>query len=120
MRARLVAHFLPKFDNQSEDVRLTGGHPDACRCLLVSKKHSGSLVMAPPFYSKNGCANKYSRLGELILREHFRAVWPDERPDEREVRREHRGVIGANGAHGSLPPAQRRVGRTRADERDAR
>ncbi|EOD13585.1 hypothetical protein EMIHUDRAFT_437134, partial [Emiliania huxleyi CCMP1516] len=32
--------------------------------------------MAPPFYSKNGTANKYSRLGERLLREHFSAVWP--------------------------------------------
>lgn len=32
--------------------------------------------MAPPFYSKNGSANRYSRMGEILLRRHFAAVWP--------------------------------------------
>ena len=70
--------FLPKFDNQAEETRLTG---DAtclaeAKCLAVTKKHSGHLVMAPPFYSKNGCANRYSRMGELLLRTHFGAAFP--------------------------------------------
>ena len=43
----------------------------------VSKKHSGHLVMCPPFYSKNGSANAFSRMGELLLRGHFEAVWPE-------------------------------------------
>jgi hypothetical protein len=78
-RCRVSSHFLPKFDNQSEGARLTSDPAAAgARCLAVSKKHSGHLVMAPPFYSKNGVANKFSRLGELLLREHFRTVWPDE------------------------------------------
>ena len=74
---RLSSHFFSKFDNQSEGVRLSSAPAAAgARCLAVSKKHSGHLVMAPPFYSKNGTANKYSRLGERLLREHFSAVWP--------------------------------------------
>lgn len=78
-RCRVSSHFLPKFDNQSEGARLTSDPAAAgARSLAVSKKHSGHLVMAPPFYSKNGVANKFSRLGELLLREHFRTVWPDE------------------------------------------
>ena len=75
---RIHAHFLPKFDNQSESARLT--KEPACaaeaRCLAVTKKHSGHLVMCPPFYSKNGSANRYSRAGEMLLREHFDAVFP--------------------------------------------
>ena len=56
---RLSSHFFPKFDNQSEGVRLSSAPAAAgARCLAVSKKHSGHLVMAPPFYSKNGTANK--------------------------------------------------------------
>ena len=77
--ARIHAHFLPKFDNQDEAHLLT--RDAACeaggaRCLAVTKKHSGHLVMAPPFYSKNGCANRYSRMGELLLRAHFDATFP--------------------------------------------
>ncbi|KOO21502.1 RNA ligase [Chrysochromulina tobinii] len=74
---RLKAHFFPKFDNQSEGARLK--HDPNCvdaKCLAVTKKHSGHLVMAPPFYSKNGCANRYSRMGALLLRAHFVAVFP--------------------------------------------
>jgi hypothetical protein len=73
---RYFAHFLPKFDNLSEE-RLVGPLVDAdpSAFLVVSKKHSGSLVMAPPFFSKNGCGNVYSRMGAVVLREHFRAVW---------------------------------------------
>lgn len=76
---RIIAHFLTKFNNQDKD-SLLSERPSAvgARCLLVSKKHSGHLVMAPPFYSKNGVGNSYSRLGELLLRQHFSAVWPDD------------------------------------------
>ena len=79
MRPRLFAHFLPKFDNEGTESRLAH-HPDAqahANCLAVSKKHSGHLVMCPPFYSKNGSGNSYSRIGELLLRRHFAAVWPE-------------------------------------------
>ena len=51
---------------------------DARRVLCVSKKHSGSLVMAPPFYAKNSTANAFSRLPALLLRDHFRAVFAEE------------------------------------------
>ena len=34
--------------------------------------------MAPPFYSKNGCANRFSRMGQILLRAHFDCVWPGE------------------------------------------
>ncbi|KAL1500123.1 hypothetical protein AB1Y20_012796 [Prymnesium parvum] len=78
-RARLVAHFLPKFDNENAASRLSDkARAAGASCLIVSKKHSGSLVMAPPFYSKNGCANKYSRMGAIALRAHFAAVWEAE------------------------------------------
>ena len=66
--ARLLCHFLPKFDNQAEGRRLCDDPIPEARCLSVSKKHSGHLVMCPPFYSKNGSANPYSRMGELLLR----------------------------------------------------
>ena len=29
------------------------------------------MVMAPPFYSKNGSANRYSRMGALLLQQHL-------------------------------------------------
>ena len=77
-RARLLAHFLPKFDNQSDTARLSVGAACAgASCLAVSKKHSGHLVMGPPFFSKNGVGNHYSRIGAILTREHFGAVWPD-------------------------------------------
>ena len=79
VRPRLFAHFLPKFDNEGAESRLAH-HPDAqahANCLAVTKKHSGHLVMCPPFYSKNGSGNSYSRIGELLLRRHFAAVWPE-------------------------------------------
>ena len=77
MPARCSAHFLPKFDNAGDEARLAGDASlaGAARCLAVSKKHSGHLVMCPPFYSKNGCGNAHSRMGEVLLRAHFRAAW---------------------------------------------
>ncbi|KAK3280814.1 hypothetical protein CYMTET_11367 [Cymbomonas tetramitiformis] len=86
LNASLFAHFFPKFDNQKEDTRITPGLERAMRevastgeiLLAVTKKHSGSLVMAPPFYSKNGCGNMYSRMASVVLYEHFKAVWEDE------------------------------------------
>ena len=75
-RARTTTHFLPKFQNASEDARLTsavgGVAGDGMMC--VSKKHSGSLVMAPPFYAKNSTGNSFSRLAALLLQDHFVAV----------------------------------------------
>ena len=93
-----AAHFLTKFENQSADKRLSpllqanppassssssSPPPTASRCLMVSKKHSGSLLMAPPFYSKNATANKFSRLGAVTMHAYMCAVWdePKERPD---------------------------------------
>jgi len=81
--ARTTTHFLPKFDNQNEDQRLAwmihgAASEVASGILYVSKKHSGSLVMAPPFYSKNGTGNIYSRTGAVVLFEYFQAVWPGE------------------------------------------
>ena len=86
------AHFLPKFANQASTGRISPSFDpalssksnpadsvakDARRQLIaVSKKHSGSLVMGPPFYSKNGTANKYSRCGAWLLLRHFHTVWP--------------------------------------------
>lgn len=77
-RASYFKHFLPKFDNQSTSA-LLGGTVDAAAdgCLMVSKKHSGSLVMAPPFFSKNGTGNEFSRMGAFLVREYFRVVWSD-------------------------------------------
>ena len=82
-----AAHFLTKFENQSEDKRL---HPllmatsssslsstGSATCLMVSKKHSGSLLMAPPFYSKNATANKFSRLGAITMHAYMCAVWDE-------------------------------------------
>jgi len=36
--------------------------------------------MAPPFYSKNGVGNRFSRAGALLLSSHFAAVFPDSPP----------------------------------------
>jgi hypothetical protein len=81
---RFFAHFLPKFENQG-DTRLLGPlvdeQPSAFLC--VAKKHSGSLVMCPPFFSKNDAGNKFSRMGALVLRSHFEAVWQSSPADTR-------------------------------------
>mmetsp|Transcript_20022 Transcript_20022/g.43266 ORF Transcript_20022/g.43266 Transcript_20022/m.43266 type:complete len:1095 (-) Transcript_20022:608-3892(-) len=74
-----TTNFLPKFDNQNEDKKLAGlMSSDQGTILYVSKKHSGSLLMAPPFYSKNGTGNEFSRVGCVLLYEYFEAVWPGE------------------------------------------
>lgn len=82
---RCSANFLPKFNNQSDGERLAPGLEALGDrgCLLVSKKHSGSLLMAPPFYSKNGVANDFSRLGARVLLEYMCAAWgePTDRPE---------------------------------------
>eukprot|EP00514_Thraustochytrium_sp_LLF1b_P006370 CAMPEP_0184539334 /NCGR_PEP_ID=MMETSP0198_2-20121128/18081_1 /TAXON_ID=1112570 /ORGANISM="Thraustochytrium sp., Strain LLF1b" /LENGTH=1083 /DNA_ID=CAMNT_0026932863 /DNA_START=62 /DNA_END=3313 /DNA_ORIENTATION=+ len=80
---RATSHFLPKFDNQNEDKRLahvlsSTSLPKGRGILYVSKKHSGSLVMAPPFYSKNATGNSFSRVGAVVLFDYFEAVWPGE------------------------------------------
>jgi len=83
---RLSTHFLTKFENQNQNTLLSpifahtntksnGKGPS--KCLLVSKKHSGSLLMAPPFYSKNSTANKFSRMGSIVMRDYMCAVWGD-------------------------------------------
>jgi len=90
--AQTTTHFLPKFDNQNADKRLgwllhgaeakeetkSADIDGASGILCVSKKHSGSLVMAPPFYSKNGTGNIFSRVGCVVLYEYFQTVWPNE------------------------------------------
>eukprot|EP00629_Pelagomonadales_sp_RCC1024_P007005 CAMPEP_0119285574 /NCGR_PEP_ID=MMETSP1329-20130426/32460_1 /TAXON_ID=114041 /ORGANISM="Genus nov. species nov., Strain RCC1024" /LENGTH=233 /DNA_ID=CAMNT_0007286285 /DNA_START=136 /DNA_END=834 /DNA_ORIENTATION=- len=75
-RARVTTHFLPKFENAAESKRVTDGTAKTA-LVCVSKKHSGSLVMAPPFYAKNSTGNAFSRLAALLLRDHFRAVFDD-------------------------------------------
>ena len=57
------------------DASLGAGTPvhERAQVLAVSKKHSGSLLMAPPFYSKNGVGNRFSRMGAVILKEYV--VW---------------------------------------------
>ena len=52
--ARISTHFLPKFDNENEAKasRLVSRASSTAQSLAISKKHSGHLVMAPPFYSK--------------------------------------------------------------------
>ena len=52
---RIHANFLPKFDNQAESARLTRDPATAgARCLAVTKKHSGHLVMCPPSIQRTG------------------------------------------------------------------
>ena len=84
-----AAHFLTKFENQGEDKRLSpllasraNGSSRGERCLMVSKKHSGSLLMAPPFYSKNATANKFARLGAITMHAYMCGAWnePRDRP----------------------------------------
>jgi len=75
LHADTTTNFLPKFDNQSDNKRLAQVVGEK-GVLYVSKKHSGSLVMAPPFYSKNGTGNEFSRMGGYLLYEFFKAVWP--------------------------------------------
>jgi len=77
---RISTHFFPKFDNQSEGKKLSMQLPASAAereqfTLAVTKKHSGSLLMAPPFFSKNSTGNLYSRVGAWLMREHFEAAW---------------------------------------------
>ena len=74
------SNFFPKFDNEdtAQDARLTSrASTSEPKCLAITKKHSGHLVMAPPFYSKNGVGNSFSRMGALLLLTRFHAVFPD-------------------------------------------
>lgn len=85
---RLAAHFFPKFDNQGADecARLCSGSDREAlvqnALLAVTKKHSGSLVMAPPFYSKNGTANIFSRTAAWLLHEHFLSAYDGDEGDD--------------------------------------
>ena len=80
---RVSTHFLPKFNNQDDGKRLFVSTPGATTCLVVSKKHSGSLLMAPPFHSKNSTGNRFSRLGAITFRDYMCAVWDEsvDRPE---------------------------------------
>jgi len=77
VRARVTSHFLPKFENASEGHRLEQPpiRDGFTQVLAVSKKHSGSLIMAPPFFAKNSTANIFTRTSYLIVKSHFDAVW---------------------------------------------
>ena len=84
-RIRLEAIFHPKFDNEGdkkirmamqEKVQQGDGY------LEVSLKHSGSLLLwsgGQRYYSKNSMDNKFTHVGEILLRQHFiRAFWNDQ------------------------------------------
>ena len=86
-RIRLEAIFHPKFENENErdrhvrslmkeKVARGEGH------LEVSLKHSGSLLLwsgGQRYYSKNSMDNKFTHVGEILLRQHFiRSYWEED------------------------------------------
>jgi hypothetical protein len=83
-KLRLEAVFHPKFENENQQQKSIRERMKE-RCakgdgyLEVSIKHSGSLLLwsgGPRYYSKNSASNKFSAVGEILLRKHFvRAYW---------------------------------------------
>lgn len=84
-KLRLEAVFYPKFENEKlhtirdqMTLQTTAGQA----YLEVSIKHSGSLLLwsgGQRYYSKNSAANKFTAVGEILLRQHFvRAHWTKE------------------------------------------
>ena len=86
-KLRLEAIFHPKFENENindrqirlqikERVRQGRGY------LEVTLKHSGSLLLwsgGQRYYSKNSTGNRFTDVGEILLRQHFvRAFWKQE------------------------------------------
>lgn len=85
-RLRLEAIFHPKFENENlndqqiraeikERVASGSGY------LEVTLKHSGSLILwsgGQRYYSKNSTGNRFTGVGEILLRQHFvRSFWND-------------------------------------------
>jgi uncharacterized protein (UPF0248 family) len=85
-RLRLEAIFHPKFENENrndQSVREQMKQRVASHSgyLEVTLKHSGSLLLwsgQQRYYSKNSTDNRFTAVGEILLRQHFvRSFWND-------------------------------------------
>jgi hypothetical protein len=80
-KLRLEAIFYPKFENENRQVPYSVRQQmkdHCCRAqsgyLEVTLKHSGSLLLwsgGRRYYSKNSLGNKFTAVGEILLRQHF-------------------------------------------------
>eukprot|EP00581_Thalassiosira_minuscula_P018472 CAMPEP_0183726252 /NCGR_PEP_ID=MMETSP0737-20130205/22870_1 /TAXON_ID=385413 /ORGANISM="Thalassiosira miniscula, Strain CCMP1093" /LENGTH=1250 /DNA_ID=CAMNT_0025957549 /DNA_START=32 /DNA_END=3784 /DNA_ORIENTATION=+ len=83
-KLRLEAIFHPKFENErSNDASIRNRMLDNVSSqrgyLEASLKHSGSLLLwsgRQRFYSKNSTDNNFTRVGELLLMQHFARCFP--------------------------------------------
>lgn len=85
-KLRLEAVFYPKFENEHVHVKTIRkqmkqgifGNKSSSGYLEVTLKHSGSLLLwsggPNRFYSKNSTRNKFTAVGEVLLRQHFGRV----------------------------------------------
>jgi hypothetical protein len=85
-RLRLEAIFHPKFENENlNDQQMRAKMKERVASgsgyLEVTLKHSGSLLLwsgGQRYYSKNSTSNRFTRVGEILLRQHFvRSFWND-------------------------------------------
>jgi hypothetical protein len=80
-KLRLEAIFYPKFENENRQVPNSVQQQMKNQCckeqsgyLEVTLKHSGSLLLwsgGRRYYSKNSLGNKFTAVGEILLRQHF-------------------------------------------------
>jgi hypothetical protein len=83
-KLRLEAIFYPKFENENRQVPYSVRQQMKDQCcgpaqkssgyLEVTLKHSGSLLLwsgGQRYYSKNSLGNKFTAVGEILLRQHF-------------------------------------------------
>jgi len=77
-RLKLEAIFHPKFENETPDAevreKMLGKVASDDGYLEASLKHSGSLLLwsgRQRFYSKNSTNNIFTRVGEIMLMQHF-------------------------------------------------
>jgi len=82
-KMRLEAIFHPKFENENQSDQqirneMIASISSSSGYLEVTLKHSGSLLLwsgGQRYYSKNSTCNKFTGVGEILLRQHFVRAW---------------------------------------------
>eukprot|EP00978_Attheya_sp_CCMP212_P045022 scaffold331320_cov55-Attheya_sp.AAC.1 len=80
---RLEAIFHPKFENETQShqgvrEKMLQRVEHGAGYLETTLKHSGSLLLwsgGQSYYSKNSMDNRFTRAGEMLLRQHFCRAW---------------------------------------------
>ncbi|GMH43609.1 hypothetical protein BSKO_11531 [Bryopsis sp. KO-2023] len=86
LAARVQQAFLPKFENEGEDVHMADKIVSQSNenFMVVTIKHSGSLVTmsSDAFGGKNSVNNEFTKCGMIVFNEHFKRICGAEADDQ--------------------------------------